>query len=669
MKKTTNFVLFVVLMLITSSFLIIPSEKVKAGSYDGADLANAMLADPSTLVSSLYWDTDSSGTRDVAVVSSLGTLLPTDGSTFMLLSTGVAGAVPITTNAVDPGDESGTWFGRRQPSSWETFDEAELTLQLQVPQYMHYLYYDVQFFTAEYPDYIGTIYNDKLTITVNSQSQGTSVHIIDVNGGDFVLNAHDIPDTGFDVFSISKWTGNPTSPSGVDWLTRTPGAPGADGGATALVSREHAVSPNEIITFTIDIKDVGDNIFDSTAYIDNVMFSGYAKTEIIARKTVEDLNGGEAEPEDTLEYMITISNIGTADQSNNPDHEFEDFIPENTEYVSGSVYVESSIPDPGTVAYDLVENKITWDGGLPAESSVKVIFQVTINAGLPNGLEISNQGTVYWDSNEDGTNDATELTDDPAVDDGIDQDGDGETNDDDPTIIVVSSYELPSELTEGFDDDEPGGKATQSFEENIWFETSEDAVESNFEVASDYYYSSAHQSFKTKLRSSSPTQYWNYSLSQLNSEITSWEVWFACGNTSEEYDLFLDFENSVGSDIAKIKYEYIQDGSEDPTDYVVKLYYSNPSGGWVSLDSDYPGGYLYNGWYKLRLEKNGTDKINYTLYQNGVEQVAVAFQQDEALTSLSFSELTSVAWSSTKEPAVCPIFFWDEHKIEITPLT
>ena len=190
-------------MLIVSSFIVLPSEKVKAGSYDGSDLANAVLANLSTLVSSSYWDTDDSRNRQGAVVSSLGTMLPTEGSTFILLGTGIAGAVPVTTNTVDPGDERGTHFGVSNPNPpWTPYDEAELTLQLQVPQHMHYLYYDVQFFTAEYPDYLGTAYNDKLTITVDSPSQGTSVHIIDVNGGDFVLTSHDIPGTGFDVFSI-----------------------------------------------------------------------------------------------------------------------------------------------------------------------------------------------------------------------------------------------------------------------------------------------------------------------------------------------------------------------------------------------------------------------------------------------------------------------------------
>ena len=122
-------------------------------------------------------------------------------------------------------------------------------------------HYDIQFFTLEYPEYIGTQYNDKITITVDSPSQGTTEHIIDVNGGDFVLNANDLNGSGYDVFATS---GNPAD---VDWLTTTPNPTGADGGATALVGREHSVSPNEQITITFNIEDIGDNQFDSTVFI------------------------------------------------------------------------------------------------------------------------------------------------------------------------------------------------------------------------------------------------------------------------------------------------------------------------------------------------------------------------------------------------------------------
>ena len=637
-----------IIVILSMIFMIFPSKMVYAGSYDGQDLAIAILANQSTLINSSYTDMDMEGHRQGTVLSSLGTMLPTDGSTFALFSTGIAGNVPVTTNALNPGDERGTWFKNKygQPR-----DEATLTMILQVPAYMHYLYYDTQFFTTEYPEYVGSQYNDRVTITVDSPSEGITSYIIDVNSGDFILNSLDIPGTGFNIFAQS---GNPGD---VDWVDTTPRTPGADAGATALIGREHPVSPNEQITVTINIKDVGDSQFDSAIYIDNLKFSGYAKTDIIARKTVQDLNGVLPESGDTLEYLITISNIGTANQTNNPGNEFEDFIPNNTTYVPGSVSASS-----GLISYDAGENKITWNGGISGESSVALSFQVTINSSLANGAEISNQGTVYWDTNENGTNDATELTDDPVVDDGVDQDGDGETGDDDPTNIVVFAYEPPSTLTEDFTDDTPGRNATQTYYIYKWFETTEGtAIGNNFEVAYDYHYSTP-KSFKTKIRSSSSPEYWNYSISQFNSSIVWWEVWFACGNVSEQSDLYLDFKNTEDNDIAKVKLEYAQEGSDYPSDYVVNLYYKSSSE-WIQLNSDFSGGYLYNGWYKIRMEKYGDNYINYSLYQAGKGLVD---SQTDSTVGPSFSNLARVEWSSTKSPVACPIFFWDEHRIGLT---
>jgi hypothetical protein len=287
--------------------------------------------------------------------------------------------------------------------------------------------------------------------------------------------------------------------------------------------------------------------------------------------------------------------------------------------------------------------------------------------GLSNGIPISNQGTVFWDSDESGTNDATELTDDPTTDDGIDLDGDGDTGDDDPTTIVTLTYVQTSMLNEDFSDDLPGGNATQSYYTYNWFTTSKAEVGSNFEIVSSYHYSTA-QSFKTQIRSSGDLHYWDYNLTNFNSEIEWWEIWFTCGNTSEAADLFLKFKDHNGFDIAKIKFEYMHmpEGADAPSDYVLNLYYSKPSGAWSPLYSEHEGGYLYNGWYKLRLEIDNTNYINYSLYQNNIGLVDSA--QDSSLGS-SFSQLTSIDWSSTKNPIACPIFFWDEHKIGIVSLS
>lgn len=643
------------MVFILSLFMVISIpiqiETVQAGSYNGLDLAQAILVNQSALIESSYSDMDNIGHRQGKALIARGTMVPTHGTEFILLSTGIANYNPITTDGTDPGSERGNWFAAGKYGTPR--DQATLTLDLLVPEYMHYIYYDVQFYTTEYPEYIGTQYNDQLTITVISPSEGTSVEIIDVNGGDFVLNANDITGSGYDVFAQS---GNPDD---VDWIETIPNPTGADAGATALTGREHPVSPNEEITIKFEIIDVGDNQFDSAAFIDNLRFSGFAETSIISRKTVKDLNGNYPEPLDILEYKVTISNIGDADQNNNPGYEFEDTLPDNVVYIKDSAQASS-----GSIAYDSEDKKITWDGAVPAESSIAISFQVEINEGLANGTIVSNQGSVYWDSNEDGTNDAIELTDDPAVDDGVDSDGDGETGDDDPTLVIVSSYETPNTVTEDFSDDTPGQKASQTFEGHTWFETDLESVKSSFEVASNYHYSSS-QSFKTKIRADSGIQYWNYSIPEFNSDVVWWQVWFACGNNSEESDLLLDIKNINDNNIAQLKFEYVHEGSDYPSDYVLKLYFKSSSD-WIQLKSDFDGGYLYNSWYKIKIEKFGPECINYSLYRAGKGQVD--FQTHDVIGS-AFSNLTRVEFKSTKNPVVCPMFFWDEHVLGLEVLS
>jgi len=242
---------FLITIVVVASTIFIATTPVQAGSCEGLDLAAAILANYSTLVSSSYQDVDNIGCRQSIVLSSLGVMLPTHGATFALLSTGIAGANPVTENQYNPGSERGGWFAAgKYIDPGEPADQATLTLNLQVPAFMHYFYYDVQFFSAEYPEYVGTIYNDKFTTTVVSPSKGTTQYVIDVNSGDFILTSNHIPGTGYDIFATSG------DSSGVDWVSTTPRTPGADAGATALIRREHPVSPFEIITVKFDIRDV-----------------------------------------------------------------------------------------------------------------------------------------------------------------------------------------------------------------------------------------------------------------------------------------------------------------------------------------------------------------------------------------------------------------------------
>jgi len=136
-------------------------------------------------------------------------------------------------------------------------------------------------------------------------------------------------------------------------------------------------------------------------------------------------------------------------------------------------------------------------------------------------------------------------------------------------------------------------------------------------------------------------------------------VYFACGNSSEASDLILSFRSSSGNEILRLKFDFESTSSENITDsYAPCLYYLNKLGEWVKISTDYPGGYLYNGWYKLVISKNGT-KVEYALYRN---EVMTDSKSDDYLDS-DLSSLSRIVWCSTKNPVVCPIFFFDEHTI------
>ena len=346
-------------------------------------------------------------------------------------------------------------------------------------------------------------------------------------------------------------------------------------------------------------------------------------------------------------------------------------------------WIREDINDDGTVnyldlsivtshygeSYDYTdeETKLVWNGEINAESSIILNFNADIDPDLDNGTIISSQGTIFWDTNENGENDAIELTDYPYANayELIDSDGDDETDDDDPTDLIIYEFEYPSSVTEGFADDITGSSANQSYLGRQWFETSLNTlVGSDFEVAGGYYYETA-KSFKTKMRQSAGTMYWNYNLSDLDGDLAWWEAQFACGDGCDDADLYLDFKNSNGQNIARLKFEYIQAGDTPPCDWLLQLSYYNTSdpSDWTPLLSDYVNGYLRNSWYKIRLEKNGANKINYILNRTGVGIVDLDISNK---LSAAFENFDRVEFYSTKNPIICPMLFWDEHTIGLT---
>ncbi len=624
-KKYFLIVSFIFLLL--ALFVIFNSEKVSADSYSDS-LAEAILCNPDLLVSSSYSDEDDSGNRQSGIFESLGIMQPTNGSTFVILSTGVAGAPIVTTNQEDPGDERGTWF--RGGETGYPRDKATLTMELQVPPLAQYLKYDVRFLSSEAPEWIGEGYNDNLVIEVES-SQGVSIFDqLNVDSNLFREESRDLTGTGFDIFALD---GNPESRDDVTTTVNS----ADDAGATILwaIEDKHPVLGPEIITVTISIEDYGDNRYDSAVFLDNFRFEEEADVSLEVIKDVKNINGELIEYIDTgeiVKYDIYIKNAGDIELSNT---HMIDNVSDNLTYIPGTLTA-----DFGTAQYhsDPNGNYITWDGDIPPGTPgnyVKIEFQATVNTDVENGTIISNKADVKWDTDNDGSADTWAYSN--------------------IVNITVFCFEIPDYVVEDFSDDTPGYNASEIYINRPWFNTqSETDTQSVFQVASGYEYNTDN-SFKIKLRASSNNLNWYYTLDELEAEMSWWEVMLACGNASEESDLILDFKDSSDIDIFRIKLEYLPLGLEETTNFLLKPYYYG-SGNWIPIIDSY----LYNGWYKLRFERNGSSEIDYIIEKSNGERFQVI---TEYKLGGSWSSFSKVEWYSTDESVVCPIFFLDEHRV------
>jgi hypothetical protein len=94
-------------------------------------------------------------------------------------------------------------------------------------------------------------------------------------------------------------------------------------------------------------------------------------------------------------------------QFDNPGAEFTDVLPAGLLLVSASA-------NSGTALATLGTNTVTWNGAIPSGGQVTITIVATVAAST-QATTISNQGTVYYDADGNGSNEASAVTDDPGV--------------------------------------------------------------------------------------------------------------------------------------------------------------------------------------------------------------------------------------------------------------
>jgi uncharacterized repeat protein (TIGR01451 family) len=138
--------------------------------------------------------------------------------------------------------------------------------------------------------------------------------------------------------------------------------------------------------------------------------SGLASTTALSPALLsgsKTVNGTKT-PGSTITYEVIIresSSPSVADQQDNPGNEFIDVLPSQLTLVSADASF-------GTVSTNTGTNTVTWNGAIPNGEAVTITITATIHAGT-EGLTVSNQGTINYDADGNGTNEASTQTDDP----------------------------------------------------------------------------------------------------------------------------------------------------------------------------------------------------------------------------------------------------------------
>jgi uncharacterized repeat protein (TIGR01451 family) len=100
-------------------------------------------------------------------------------------------------------------------------------------------------------------------------------------------------------------------------------------------------------------------------------------------------------------FTIVVTNNGGAAQGNNAGDELVDILPAGLTLIAATA-------TSGAALADIPNNRVTWNGALAVGASVTITIHAIVDA--QPSAPINNVATISYDSNGDGTNDATTTT-------------------------------------------------------------------------------------------------------------------------------------------------------------------------------------------------------------------------------------------------------------------
>jgi len=215
-------------------------------------VAEAALADPGTLLSARYVSVPPNGVPNNYFDQSLS-FFPTSGATFTILTNGNASYASAPNNSGSSGANIG---GGLVPGRGNTaFDVTVLEIGLRPPVGANCLRLDFAFYSEEYPEWVGSAFNDAFIAELDQSTWTTQNRTINAP------NNFAFDDQG-NVISINS-TGD-TSMSAQNSAGTT------YDGATVLLHAATPITPDTDHKLYLSIFDQGDHVLDSATFVDNI---------------------------------------------------------------------------------------------------------------------------------------------------------------------------------------------------------------------------------------------------------------------------------------------------------------------------------------------------------------------------------------------------------------
>jgi hypothetical protein len=238
-----------------------PAGAAISTTRNANDLGQA-IATPNGVVNAAAFDdippTGPAGEEPHAVSDSTFPAFPRDGSTFAILTSGDATLVPNPNDSESAGVDL---LGDTPPTRGDTaFDVTTLRLAVGVPPGTNCLNLDFRFFSEEYPEFVGTSFNDAFIGELGTSTWST-------DGSDIIGLQNNFAKDEF---------GNPVSINATGDVSVAPErAFGTTYDAATHALRGSAPIPpadqaDGSVNLFLSIFDQGDGIYDSAVFLDNL---------------------------------------------------------------------------------------------------------------------------------------------------------------------------------------------------------------------------------------------------------------------------------------------------------------------------------------------------------------------------------------------------------------